>query len=191
VDPQCPACSARLTFSPQITSLVLVYLPLRLLHPRSWGDQSSTKLRAEAEGKFTLTLLSSVKLYRMELYGGTRCDERSSPSYWNFGLSMFVLLDMLSGVGLLTSPSFILLGILVSYLPQHVRIISRRSSEGISPYFVLLGTTSGTCAFANIVTLPPSQRDLACCKELNGFDCVAGLLGIAQVGVQWACFTVM
>lgn len=131
------------------------------------------------------------EIYRMELYGDTRCDERSSPNYWNFGLSMFVLLNMLSGVGLLTSPSFILLGILVSYLPQHVRIISRRSSEGISPYFVLLGTTSGTCAFANIITLPASQRDLACCKELNGFDCVAGLLGIAQVGVQWACFTVM
>lgn len=86
---------------------------------------------------------------------------------------------------------FIILGILVSYLPQHIRIISRRSSEGISPYFVLLGTTSGTCAFANILTLPASQRDLACCKELSGFDCAAGLLGIAQVGVQWACFTIM
>lgn len=86
---------------------------------------------------------------------------------------------------------FILLGILVSYLPQHYRIVARRSSEGISPYFVLLGTTSGTCAFANILTVPASRRDLACCKELNAFDCTAGLLGIAQVGVQWACFTVM
>ena len=87
--------------------------------------------------------------------------------------------------------SLILLGILVSYLPQHLRIISRRSSKGISPYFVLLGTTSGTCAFANIVNLPASQRDLTCCKELNGFECVAGILGIAQIGVQWSCFMVM
>lgn len=86
---------------------------------------------------------------------------------------------------------FILLGILVSYLPQHHRIISRRSSAGISPYFVLLGTTSGTCAFANILALPSSRADIACCKEVNGFECFAGLLGIAQVGVQWACFTVM
>ena len=85
----------------------------------------------------------------------------------------------------------ILLGILISYLPQHHRIISRRSSEGISPYFVLLGTTSGTCAFANILTLPASQRDLGCCKELSGFACTAGVLGIAQVGIQWMCFTVM
>ena len=87
--------------------------------------------------------------------------------------------------------SLILLGILVSYLPQHHRIISRRSSTGISPYFVLLGTTSGTCAFANILTLPASRRDFTCCRDLSGFECAAGVLGIAQVGVQWSCFMVM
>jgi len=87
--------------------------------------------------------------------------------------------------------SFILLGILVSYLPQHYRIIARRSSEGISPYFVLLGTTSGTCGFGNILTLPASRADLGCCREISGFECFAGLLGVAQVGVQWACFWFM
>lgn len=102
------------------------------------------------------------------------CTNLSSPNIFNFILSILILL-----------------GILVSYLPQHHRIISRRSSVGISPYFVLLGTTSGTCAFANIVTLPASRRDLACCGELSGFECVAGVLGIAQVGVQWSCFMVI
>src|SRR4051812_49181957 len=87
--------------------------------------------------------------------------------------------------------SFILFGILVSYLPQHIRIINRRSSFGLSPYFVLLGTTSGTCAFANILVLPASRADLACCKEISGFACFAGILGIAQVGVQWSCFAIM
>src|SRR5204862_6463940 len=86
---------------------------------------------------------------------------------------------------------FILVGILISYLPQHIRIINRRSSFGLSPYFILLGTTSGTCAFANILVLPTSRQDLACCKELSGFACFAGLLGIAQVGVQLSCFTIM
>jgi len=86
---------------------------------------------------------------------------------------------------------FILLGILVSYLPQHYRIISRGTSEGISPFFVLLGTTSGTCAFANILVLPASRADVACCKTVSTFECVAGLLGIAQVGVQWFCFSVI
>ena len=120
------------------------------------------------------------------------CSDRSSPSKVNFGLSMYVSLTSpplpLSNISF---PRFILLGILCSYLPQHYRIIARRSSEGLSPYFVLLGTTSGTCAFANILTLPASRQDLACCRELDGFDCAAGLLGIAQVGVQWGCFTIM
>ncbi|KAL2164916.1 hypothetical protein VTH06DRAFT_212 [Thermothelomyces fergusii] len=83
----------------------------------------------------------------------------------------------------------IVIGMLISYLPQHVRIIKRGTSEGISPYFVLLGTTSATSAFANILLLPKSRQDVACCKELETFHCVAGLLGIAQLGVQWICFT--
>ncbi|MCJ1252218.1 hypothetical protein MMC24_000022 [Lignoscripta atroalba] len=107
------------------------------------------------------------------------CAALQSPSYLNFTLSIT------------SSPRFILLGILISYLPQHHRIISRRSSEGISPYFVLLGTTSGTCAFANILLLGTSRADIACCREISGFECFAGLLGILQVGVQWSCFTVI
>ncbi|KAK0715560.1 hypothetical protein B0H67DRAFT_487580 [Lasiosphaeris hirsuta] len=83
----------------------------------------------------------------------------------------------------------IVIGMLISYLPQHVRIIKRGTSEGISPYFVLLGTTSATSAFANILLLPKSRQDVACCKELEAFHCAAGLLGIAQLGVQWICFT--
>lgn len=87
--------------------------------------------------------------------------------------------------------SLILLGILISYLPQHFRIINRRSSFGLSPYFVLLGTTSGTCQFANILTLPGSRADMACCRDVSGFACFAGLLGVMQVGMQWICFAVM
>lgn len=93
-------------------------------------------------------------------------------------------------------PAFVLatvivVGILVSYLPQHLRIILRRSSEGISPYFVLLGTTSGTFALINILTLPRSQADIECCYQISRFACISGLLGIAQVAVQWGCFTLV
>jgi len=103
-----------------------------------------------------------------------RCEELSHPSKANFGISLFILC-----------------GILVSYLPQHIRIIRQRSSYGLSPYFVLLGEVSGTCAFANILTLPQSTADLACCKDISGFACFAGLLGMAQVGTQWACFSII
>lgn len=92
---------------------------------------------------------------------------------------------------MLTRCSVILLGILVSYLPQHYRIISRGTSEGISPYFVLLGTTSATAGFANILTAPESRTAIGCCKELDSFECTAGLLGVAQLGAQWLCFALM
>lgn len=124
------------------------------------------------------------------------CDDLESPSYANLCLSMYIPLllsrDILperKEANLI--PSFILVGILVSYIPQHHRIISRRTSEGLSPYYVLLGTTSSTSAFANILTLPASRESLACCSEVSGFDCFAGLLGIAQVGIQCVCFTLM
>ncbi|EEH44248.1 uncharacterized protein PADG_00537 [Paracoccidioides brasiliensis Pb18] len=102
------------------------------------------------------------------------CKELASPNPWNFSLSLGILF-----------------GIFLSYLPQLYRIISRRSSFGISPYFILLGTTSGTFAFTNILVLPRSSQDIACCRELNGFSCFAGLLGILQVGVQALCFFVV
>ena len=130
--------------------------------------------------------------YEINKPASAACADLSSPNIFNFILSMYFYSPLsnlyVSANNLIR---LILLGILVSYLPQHYRIISRRSSTGISPYFVLLGTTSGTCAFANILTLPSSRRDLACCQELNGFECVAGVLGIGQVGVQWSCFMIM
>ena len=80
---------------------------------------------------------------------------------------------------------------LISYLPQHVRIIKRRTSEGISPYYILLGTTSATAGFANIILLPQSQQDVSCCGQLETYQCLIGLLGIAQLGVQWLCVSFM
>ncbi|KFY25692.1 hypothetical protein V491_01640 [Pseudogymnoascus sp. VKM F-3775] len=91
----------------------------------------------------------------------------------------------------ITGDSLILVGILVSYLPQHYRIIARGTSEGISPYFILLGITSGTSGFASILVLPASRADVACCKTVSSFECFAGLLGIFQVGVQWFCFAII
>ncbi|GAB1319561.1 PQ loop repeat protein [Madurella fahalii] len=106
------------------------------------------------------------------LLGADRCEELRDLSVVNLIVSIVIVI-----------------GMLISYLPQHFRIIQRGTSEGISPYFVLLGTTSATSAFANILLLPKSRQDVACCKELETFHCVAGLLGIAQLGVQWISFT--
>lgn len=80
---------------------------------------------------------------------------------------------------------------MLSYMTQHYRIISRGTSEGISPYFVLLGVTSANSQFGNILTLPESRADVACCREVSPFECTAGLLGVVQIGMQWICFTIM
>lgn len=100
-----------------------------------------------------------------------RCRDLAHPDLVNFAVSVFIVA-----------------GILVSYLPQHYKIIAHRSSRGLSPLFVLLGTVSGTASIANILTLPQSTRDMACCRSIGTFPCAAALLGIVQIGVQWACF---
>ncbi|KAK5107873.1 hypothetical protein LTR62_000583 [Meristemomyces frigidus] len=79
-------------------------------------------------------------------------------------------------------------GILVSYLPQHAKIIRNRTSEGLSPWWVLLGGLSSIAALGNILTLPVSRADIKCCRDINGGACAAALLGVAQIGLQWACF---
>lgn len=86
---------------------------------------------------------------------------------------------------------FIVVGMIVSYLPQHIKIISRRSSDGLSPWWVLLGGLSSVAAIANILVLPASRRDVACCSEVTDGECAAGMLGIAQIGLQWGCFMFM
>lgn len=76
------------------------------------------------------------------------------------------------------------IGIFVSYLPQHARIIQRRSSEGISPWFLLLGVTSGVCAVFNILLL--SRHIYDCCSVMSGGRCFAASLAIIQICLQAA-----
>lgn len=60
--------------------------------------------------------------------------------------------------------SFIIAGLVLSYVPQWYRIIKHKNSEGFSPMFLLLGATSSASSLANIVTLQWSQ--VACCRYL-------------------------
>ena len=87
--------------------------------------------------------------------------------------------------------SFLLVGIVGSYLPQHIKLIRHRTSEGLSPWWVLLGGLSSIAAIGNILTLPASRVDIGCCKSISGGACAAALLGVAQIGLQWACFMFM
>jgi len=85
----------------------------------------------------------------------------------------------------------LVVGIIVSYIPQHAKIIHNRTSEGLSPWWVLLGGLSSIAAIGNILTLPQSRADIKCCREINGGACAAALLGVVQIGGQWCCFMFM
>lgn len=59
---------------------------------------------------------------------------------------------------------FISLGLLVSYIPQHARIVYYKTSEGIDPTFLLLGATSGASSVLNVLAL--SWASVRCCVFL-------------------------
>lgn len=70
-----------------------------------------------------------------------------------------------------TLSALISLGLLLSYVPQHARIIYYKSSEGIDPLFLLLGSTSSASSLLNIIAL--SWTAVRCCPFLvSDFRCV-------------------
>ncbi|KAL8686499.1 MAG: hypothetical protein Q9218_007059, partial [Villophora microphyllina] len=79
------------------------------------------------------------------------------------------------------------LAIVFSYLPQYQRIISRGSSQGISPYFVLISTLFATTALANILLLQSVNGGYNCCKigDVHGSQCFIAFASTAQAGLQW------
>ncbi|GAA5953929.1 hypothetical protein JCM3765_000697 [Sporobolomyces pararoseus] len=83
----------------------------------------------------------------------------------------------------------IVVGLVVSYIPQHYRIIRHRNSDGFSPLFLFLGATSSASSLGNIVTLQWGQ--VACCKYLTSGQCFESVLGIAQIFTQWFCFNLI
>ncbi|KAJ2850191.1 hypothetical protein IWW36_002099 [Coemansia brasiliensis] len=78
------------------------------------------------------------------------------------------------------------IGTFLSYLPQHIKILKRRSSDGISPYFILLGTVGAGSNITNIILL--QFIALQCCTVQTLGVCVASLLGILQVCIQGGMF---
>ncbi|GAA6025893.1 hypothetical protein JCM11491_001727 [Sporobolomyces phaffii] len=83
----------------------------------------------------------------------------------------------------------IVVGLVVSYIPQHYRIIRHRNSDGFSPLFLFLGATSSASSLGNIVTLQWGQ--VACCKYLTSGQCFESVLGIVQIFTQWFCFNLI
>ncbi|KAH9974375.1 hypothetical protein BGW80DRAFT_1436912 [Lactifluus volemus] len=83
----------------------------------------------------------------------------------------------------------LILGLCISYAPQHYRIISKGSSEGFSPWFLLLGSTSSASGMLNMVVM--QQAVISCCRYYSALDCLETVAGVIQVGTQWFLFSVV
>ncbi|KAH9927539.1 hypothetical protein B0H21DRAFT_763138 [Amylocystis lapponica] len=81
------------------------------------------------------------------------------------------------------------IGITVSYLPQHRRIIEAKSSEGFSPWFLLLGSTSSASGLLNMIVM--QWGIVKCCRVLSVGDCLESTAGIFQLSLQWFLFVMI
>ncbi|KZT63499.1 hypothetical protein DAEQUDRAFT_733754 [Daedalea quercina L-15889] len=80
-------------------------------------------------------------------------------------------------------------GLIISYLPQHLRIIKAGSSEGFSPWFLLLGCTSNASAMLNIIVM--QWGIIKCCNVVTFGSCVESIAGVFQLSLQWFLFTII
>jgi len=80
-------------------------------------------------------------------------------------------------------------GIVLSYTPQHYKILKIKSSEGISPYYLLLGGISCTSTVFNLILL--QWPVVLCCSAWSVGVCFENVLGIIQVVSQWCMFALM
>ena len=67
-------------------------------------------------------------------------------------------------------------GLVVSYLPQHLRIIMSKSSEGISPVFLFLGVASTSSSMFNMCVYAPRPPQRVLMRSL-GLLCKRPLCG--------------
>ncbi|KAG7195750.1 uncharacterized protein KQ657_002133 [Scheffersomyces spartinae] len=78
-------------------------------------------------------------------------------------------------------------GIVVSYIPQYIRIWNRRSSEGLSTNFLLLGSSSSLFTLTNIILVSSKARHCCFIGALSVFNCLNSLISLFQIGTQSVC----
>ncbi|KAG0288215.1 hypothetical protein BGZ96_007981 [Linnemannia gamsii] len=89
----------------------------------------------------------------------------------------------------LTLSILVLISIIVSYLPQYYRIFQKKSSDGLSLWFLILGSLSTTSSFFNIFVL--QWGTIRCCSIIGPGPCTESILGITQLGVQFIMFNLI
>ncbi|KAL1939021.1 hypothetical protein VTO73DRAFT_10281 [Trametes versicolor] len=85
--------------------------------------------------------------------------------------------------------AFMCVGITISYLPQLWRIVVAKSSEGFSPWFLLLGSTSAASGVLNIIVMQWGL--IKCCRVLSIGSCIEATAGVFQLVLVWALFSLI
>ncbi|GMM28418.1 hypothetical protein DAMA08_011340 [Martiniozyma asiatica (nom. inval.)] len=70
----------------------------------------------------------------------------------------------------------------ISYIPQHYKIISRGTSSGLSPTFLLCGSISAFAALINVWLMTMPAR--GCAANFSLLQILNSLMGLIQVGIQ-------
>eukprot|EP00127_Corallochytrium_limacisporum_P000357 Clim_evm52s11 gene=Clim_evmTU52s11 len=84
----------------------------------------------------------------------------------------------------------LVLAILLSYTPQHLKIILHRSADGISPWFLLCGSFSSLAILCNGLAL--QIHVIGCCiSTWTPLGCTVELLKILQLGAQWLSLNIV
>ncbi|KAI3651844.1 hypothetical protein MP228_003147 [Amoeboaphelidium protococcarum] len=80
----------------------------------------------------------------------------------------------------------IAVGMAVSYLPQHAKIIMNRSSKGLSGIYLFMGAIAMISLLSNTLLLQFGH--LRCCSAQSAGQCLENIMAIIQIGIQFFCF---
>ena len=82
--------------------------------------------------------------------------------------------------------SFLLVGILCSFLPQYYRIINKGTSEGLSSWYFFIGCGGSFTALSNgLIFYWPAFKG---CSDQSSIVCYHEVLGFLQLAVLWIAF---
>ncbi|ORZ34806.1 hypothetical protein BCR44DRAFT_115801, partial [Catenaria anguillulae PL171] len=83
----------------------------------------------------------------------------------------------------------LLVGIVLSYVPQQLAILLGKSSEGLSPWFLLLGSIATISTVANVLLL--QWHVVQCCSVWSPLGCFENALGVIQLSSQAIMFLII
>lgn len=80
---------------------------------------------------------------------------------------------------------FLIVGTVISFLPQHYSLLRRRSHLGISFMWLWINNLGNFCNTFNDVL--DQWKNIECCSQIGPWQCTEMLLVFLQLGINWCC----